>query len=220
MKVSTYTNTGNRKENQDFILCRQYAEDEGLFIVADGMGGYEAGDVAAAVVAEAIAQKTETKHSIDEATCFANNVLNQRRILLGIKKMGCAIAGISINKTQGCIFWAGDVRVYLVRDGGAIFTTSDHSLVNDLLLVRKLTPKQIEKYGHILSRAIMGNPDDTVDKVQVELISGDQILICSDGFHKECDLPTMLNMGYHDWTKTKVMNDLFEDNHSAILITI
>jgi Serine/threonine protein phosphatase len=121
---------------------------------------------------------------------------------------------------KATIFWAGDSRVYLFRNKEQLFQTEDHSILNELSRKRKLSFEERERYGHIITRSIMGNPDDMVDTCEMTLQEGDELLICSDGLYNDCPIDYLIDTLREDRFDIDKQNDGFTDNHSLIYISL
>lgn len=213
-----YSNIGNRKENQDFILIRNLDEDKVLYIVADGMGGYAHGSLAAKVVAESIADSIENGRTINESVSDANYKLQQTIADCSSDKMGCCLSALLVDKGKTIGFWIGDCRIYHFHGGELYYVTEDHSLVTQLEKHKRLTFEQKERYGHIVSRAIMGSQQDTVDIVNFDANKDDEFLLCSDGIHKSMPVDALLEMIHTD--TLQLDSSEFDDNNSFIYIRI
>ena len=158
--------------------------------------------------------------SLEESTALASANMVKECHNLGVFKMGSTVAGIPINKSEATVFWAGDSRVYIFRNHEVVYQTEDHSLVNELGMDRPLTFNERKKYGHVITRSIMGKADDHIDVYKTTLQSGDEILICTDGIYNDCPvdyLAESIRSGCFDIDK---QNEKFDDNHSLIFITI
>lgn len=193
MTIFEYSGVGGRKVNQDFLANAIMDEKHAVFIVADGMGGYSNGEVAAQVAAEAVKdyveenyEKLEPEELLREAISFANESISIKRIAMHVKQMGSVIVVAYVCEKTCWIAWVGDSRVYVMRDGKPIYQTEDHSLINELLQVNTLKAADLEKYSAIVTRSLMGenvNADPDIHSVPVQ--EGDVIWLCSDGVHKE-----------------------------------
>lgn len=215
-KVITYSSIGAREKNEDRFAHCILSSGEQLFIVVDGMGGYEAGEEAAEIAIEAIRSSLEdAPGNIALAVLNANYAISDKKKMLSVEEMGCTIAGILLRGDSASVFWAGDSKVFQIRNDSVLFETEDHSLINEMRKVRRLTPAQIKKYEHIVRRSLMGNITDVVDIVECPVQPGDEFLICSDGFHKEIPLPFLLEKLRHD-EKFSIGNEKFTDNHTLI----
>lgn len=207
MRIIEYSNIGRRAQNQDFVLSKEIGENKAIYIVADGMGGYSDGDIAAKVAAEEIANHIAKGKTIPESVLDANAELSKTIRERGVSKMGCCFAGIEVDGYIGNIFWIGDCRVYLFRDGKQIFVTQDHTMITEMEKHGKVTYSQRERYGHIVSRGFMGSPKDIADVSKLELKPGDEIVICSDGLHKSLPIDVLVDMINKDTFALKDRND-------------
>ena len=220
MKIFKYSNIGNREQNQDYLVSTKLGQDSSLHLVADGMGGYECGDIASKIVGDSYVYGLSRNMSIEDATREASNNIQIERRNLGVAKIGSTVAGVLICGMKATIFWAGDSRVYLFRNKEQLFQTEDHSILNELSRKRKLSFEERERYGHIITRSIMGNPDDMVDTCEMTLQEGDELLICSDGLYNDCPIDYLIDTLREDRFDIDKQNDGFTDNHSLIYITI
>ena len=220
MKIFKYSNIGNREQNQDYLVSTKLGQDSSLHLVADGMGGYECGDIASKIVGDSYVYGLSRNMSIEDATREASNNIQIERRNLGVAKIGSTIAGVLICGMKATIFWAGDSRVYLFRNKEQLFQTEDHSILNELSRKRKLSFEERERYGHIITRSIMGNPDDMVDTCEMTLQEGDELLICSDGLYNDCPIDYLIDTLREDRFDIDKQNDGFTDNHSLIYISL
>lgn len=220
MKIFKYSNIGNRDQNQDYIVSTKLGQDSSLHLVADGMGGYECGDIASKIVGDSYVYGLSRNMSIENATREASSNIQIERRNLGVAKIGSTVAGVLICGMKATIFWAGDSRVYLFRNKEQLFQTEDHSILNELSRKRKLSFEERERYGHIITRSIMGNPDDKVDTCEMTLQEGDELLICSDGLYNDCPIDYLIDTLREDRFDIDKQNDGFTDNHSLIYISL
>ena len=220
MKIFKYSNIGNREQNQDYLVSTKLGQDSSLHLVADGMGGYECGDIASKIVGDSYVYGLSRNMSIEDATREASNNIQIERRNLGVAKIGSTVAGVMICGMKATIFWAGDSRVYLFRNKEQLFQTEDHSILNELSRKRKLSFEERERYGHIITRSIMGNPDDKVDTCEMTLQEGDELLICSDGLYNDCPIDYLIENLREDRFDIDKQNDGFTDNHSLIYISL
>ena len=220
MKIFKYSNIGNREQNQDYLVSTKLGQDSSLHLVADGMGGYECGDIASKIVGDSYVYGLSRNMSIEDATREASNNIQIERRNLGVAKIGSTVAGVMICGMKATIFWAGDSRVYLFRNKEQLFQTEDHSILNELSRKRKLSFEERERYGHIITRSIMGNADDRVDTCEMTLQEGDELLICSDGLYNDCPIDYLIETLREDRFDIDKQNDGFTDNHSLIYISL
>ena len=149
-----------RKVNEDSMLVRT---DRGLWAVADGMGGHEAGDVASAKVTEALL-RLPIVYSLDElveSAIAALGRVNQELLTLaasnnGGRTIGSTVVGVAIADNQFRCFWAGDSRAYRIRGDQIVQLSRDHSLVQDLVAAGMLDPKEAENHpnANVITRAV------------------------------------------------------------------
>lgn len=198
------TDVGRKRTvNEDVYLIRA---ELGIFIVCDGMGGHEAGEVAAGIAAQTIADffevcqrdpegtwpfKPERGQEEDEGQLGVALKLANRRIReaaegrSGRKNMGTTGVAVHLNSQTALVGWAGDSRCYHFRDGTLKQVTEDHSLLTDMIRAGKLTPDEIEHFPHknVITRAL--GPSEIVkpDVRRVEMSAGDILLLCCDGVH-------------------------------------
>ena len=199
------TDVGNvREHNEDNFLVDKKLS---LFMVADGMGGHAAGEVASAICVRTIHE--EIKREKDLLTDFVagarggSRVTNKdilslmehavHRACLRIHEeaqadpakrgMGTTLSALIILGTRGFIAHVGDSRIYLARGGGVQQVTEDHTVFNELLKRGKLSREQIEKVGHknAITRAVGVYERVDVDTLMIEVLPGDQFLLASDG---------------------------------------
>ncbi|HET9336697.1 MAG TPA: protein phosphatase 2C domain-containing protein [Sphingomicrobium sp.] len=176
-----------RKVNEDSVLVRT---DRGLWAVADGMGGHEAGDVASAKVTEALLN-LPIVYSLDqlvEGAVAALKRVNKELIAIagsgdGARSPGSTVVGLAIAGDQYRCFWAGDSRAYRVRDGQIVQLTRDHSLVQRLVDAGMLDPAEAEHHpnANVVTRAVGVTDELEVDIVGGDAIPGDQFVLASDG---------------------------------------
>lgn len=182
-----------RKVNEDSMAVRT---DRGLWAVADGMGGHDAGDVASSKVTEALL-KLPVVYGLDElvdGAIAAIKRVNHELIELASsvdseRTIGSTVVGLAINGGQYRCFWAGDSRGYRIRDGELSRLTRDHSLVQGLVDAGMLDPKDAETHpnANVITRAVGVSPDLIVDITRGEVSAGDQFILASDGLTRLVD---------------------------------
>ena len=214
--------------NQDFLAHATMDEKHAVFIVADGMGGYSHGEVAAQIAANAVKdfveenyQRLEPEVLMREAISFANESISIKRIALHVKQMGAVIVVAYVCDNTCWIAWVGDSRVYVMRDGKPIYQTEDHSLINELLQVNTLKAADLEKYSAIVTRSLMGeniNADPDIHSVTVQ--DGDVIWLCSDGVHKEIPIYWLPDDDAELKSFLDGQNKHLSDNYTLIKVTL
>lgn len=189
---STGSHVGNvRKLNEDSY----FASDEGqIWCIADGMGGYEAGEVASAMVVDAVA-KIEPQNSFSDSVSVLNAAIQKVNNALTVERtvgrdnriMGCTALAVTIVENECCCLWAGDSRLYLYRDQCLYQMSRDHSVVQDLVDRGVLAQEDMQNHpqSHIITRAVGIDGNLELDSVSFDVMAGDLLLMCSDGLYGE-----------------------------------
>lgn len=176
-----------RRRNEDAFAVHL---DLGLFVVADGMGGHAAGEVASRVAVEAVAAHVHAgtaSRAVDllvEAVRAANHaVLDASRADIHAHDMGTTIASVLVRGDRVVVAHVGDSRVYRHRKGRLETLTDDHSLVAECVRSGYLTPERALSfpYKHFITRSLGADDRLEVDVRVIEAQPGDVILLCSDG---------------------------------------
>jgi PPM family protein phosphatase len=178
------TDTGRqRRDNEDSAFARAP-----VFVVADGMGGAQAGEVASRIAIEAFERGLPDDGSAEERLATrvreANNQIYERsRADRGRAGMGTTLTAAYVDDAHVAIAHVGDSRAYLFRDGTLQRLTQDHSLVDELVRRGKLTEEQAAEHPQrsIITRALGPEPDVEVDTWTYPARAGDVVLLCSDG---------------------------------------
>ncbi len=180
------TDTGLvREHNEDSYFLDQA---QGIAMVADGMGGHEAGEVASALAVEEVQKAMAEGHSLAEALLSAHKAILNHPQASGKRPMGTTGVAIQLKKNQAEVAWVGDSRAYLF-DGQSLQLyplTRDHTPVQDLVEAGKLTKEQARTHPkrNEISQAL-GMRSRTVavkpGVKQAYLDPGSVILLCSDG---------------------------------------
>ena len=178
-----------RKINEDSVLVDS---ERGLWVVADGMGGHDAGEMASAMVTDALRCLPDAG-DIDELAARAVDALRQvNRELIELARagarerkvtIGTTVVGLAIADDSYRCFWMGDSRAYRIRDGEITRVTRDHSLVQELVDAGMLEPEEAETHenANLITRAVGANEKVEVDIVSGHVRPGDQFLLASDG---------------------------------------
>jgi serine/threonine protein phosphatase PrpC len=171
-----------RQTNEDRVL--DYPE-RGLFAVADGMGGHCLGDWAAmAVIQSLIAiEGNLAQQSIVSALNAANARICELAQERGVT-CGSTVAGLALTPSaKGLVFWAGDSRIYRLRDDSLDRLSCDHSVVQELLDAGVLTEAQAKVHprNNVITRAVGVRPSLDTDFLAIETKPGDVYLLCTDG---------------------------------------
>lgn len=176
-----------RKINEDAFLD---AREQGLWVVADGMGGHSRGDRASQSIVEAL----HDFQASDKALDSVDDLLNRLRVANDVCReaangqvMGSTVAALYLHQDRAYILWAGDSRVYRLRANDFTQLTDDHSLVQELHRLGELTADEAENHpsSNVITRAIGVADDIEIQVRQLDVEPGDRFLVCSDGLFKD-----------------------------------
>ena len=202
IEVAGNTHVGmKRSHNEDNYLI---LTDENLCCVADGMGGHASGEIASKIAVDELAEffrmtsrdqdatwpfKMDKSRNYDENRLATGIKLANKSIFdkassdMKYKGMGTTIVSVHFTQDSAYVGHVGDSRVYFFRQGVLTQLTEDHSLLNDYLKAKKLTPEEIENFPHknVIVRALGMKESVVVDVTRIEPKEGDVFLLCSDG---------------------------------------
>lgn len=193
LKLANRSHTGLvRSLNEDSTASREGSP--WLLLVADGMGGHSAGEVASSIarqtVEEALSCAECSIAALNAAVEKANAAVYERsRLAPDCRGMGTTLVLACGKEGEAIVANVGDSRAYHFsqKEGTLRQITRDHSLVQELLSAGRLTPKEALSYPYrnVITRAVGTAPSVTADIFEVELSDGDAILLCSDGLTNE-----------------------------------
>lgn len=240
-----------RKENQeDSIYPISLGTEQQVFVLCDGMGGHENGEVASQTVSQCLGQYLEqlirerkgfgTK-DFSEALSFAYDTLDTKDTG-GAKKMGTTMTCLCLHEGGYLVAHIGDSRIYHIRPSlndttngrtGIIYQSSDHSLVNDLLKAGELTEEEARNYPHknVITRAMQPNLERR-HKADVysfdDIQAGDYFFLCCDGILEQLTNETLCSIlsdkSLDDYGKLMAIKNVCDgktkDNYTCILIPI
>lgn len=222
-----------RKINEDSILVET---GRGLWAVADGMGGHEAGEVASAAAVDAL-RRLPAIGDLDELVAEATEALrgaNAQLIALAQtnrseRTIGTTVVGIAIADGHFRCFWAGDSRAYRLRGGAIVRLSRDHSLVQDLVDAGMIKPEEAERHenSNVITRAVGVREVLEVDSVGGDAEPGDIFLLASDGLTRLVDdreLAAELGNGSLDEVAHRLLETVLArgapDNVSLIIVRL
>jgi serine/threonine protein phosphatase PrpC len=181
-----------RSGNEDAFFAHA-TKQQGLFIVADGMGGHAAGEVASEMAVQICSRelaevkelhRDESRQRVAEALRMANRAIYDRTLAESDKQgMGTTVSLLIVSGARYLIGQVGDSRVYLLRDGALRQLTKDHSYVQEQVDAGLLTPEQARyhPYSNVITRCVGAGEEVEPDGFSGELRVGDVFLIASDG---------------------------------------
>lgn len=227
---------GQRSNQEDSIFpaIGQKIAHNDLFILCDGMGGHDQGEVASQTVCDALSEYISNNPNADfeSALSHAYDALDSKDSLAE-KKMGTTLTLIKFEE-EGCIVaHIGDSRVYQIRpsEKKIVFVTKDHSLVNDLIDCGELTPEEAKHSSqkNVITRAMQPHQEKRTKadiSILTDIRKGDYIYMCSDGMleiSEDQDIVNVISMNKSDEEKIEILRRVTKDNkdnHSAHLIHI
>ena len=189
-----------RDNNEDSYVA---APELGLWLVADGLGGCEGGEVASQVVAEHVAECMRNGMSIEKAIASSHDaVIAASQDGIGKKGMGSTVVAAVLADNAYRIAWVGDSRAYLWHQEHLVQLTRDHSMLQELLDKGVLEQEEAigNPLGNVLTQCI-GQEKSASLEIEVEegeLYRGDRILLCSDGLYGEVGDEEMVSIFAQD----------------------
>ncbi|MBR6229837.1 MAG: Stp1/IreP family PP2C-type Ser/Thr phosphatase [Eubacterium sp.] len=198
MKSFSITDTGRmRDSNQDSVFCDENTVGvfPNLFLVADGMGGHNAGDLASRICIETFVERLKSStmrtpvSAMEDAAEKANQaILDKSMEDEKFRGMGTTLVGMVIEENTAYIINIGDSRLYQIR-GGIRQITVDHSLVEEMVLSGEIEKNEMRTHPNknIITRALGTTKNPKPDCFELEVRKGDTYLLCSDGLSNMLD---------------------------------
>jgi len=188
LNVASLTDTGlKRTANEDSVL-----DASPVFLVADGMGGHEAGDRASAAVVAAFEPLRGRAVEVDDVRDALSRAADVVEGIAAAHKRGAGstVTGVALVEHEGSPHWlvfnVGDSRVYRHHGNELVQLTIDHSLGQELVDAGELRAEDLASFSqrNVITRAI-GAPDSTADSWLLPVVDGERLLLCSDGLSGE-----------------------------------
>jgi serine/threonine protein phosphatase PrpC/CRP-like cAMP-binding protein len=219
LKFFAATDIGRQRDhNEDNYLVDPKLK---VFVVADGMGGHAAGEVASQIAVHEVSRVVRENADVIERYIKQLDVNGRQEVLAVMEHavqtacasiyhrgqaepdkrgMGTTTSALLVAGDRGFIAHVGDSRIYLLRQGQVHQLTEDHSLINELVRRGKLKRDEIDsspysKYKNAVTRAVGAYESVEADTLDFEVLPGDHFLLCSDGLHhylKDSDVPEIL----------------------------
>ena len=240
----SFTEIGSKPNNEDFVCPDgdKLTSSVRCFVLCDGMGGHENGEVAAQIVASTL-QPALMESATDP------DVITRERFNAALKKAYSALnemprnsSGKTPGTTMTCLYLAdngalvahiGDSRVYQVRPGeGVIFRTSDHSLVNELLKVGELTVEEARNFPrkNVITRAMqpwLETPYRADISILTDVRKGDYFFMCTDGILENVEDQLLVDILSKDESDEQKLEDIYtlcygktRDNYTCYLVPV
>lgn len=231
-----------RKNNEDSFFAKEY-EGIGIYILADGMGGYQGGEEASKIAVETafnclkkaidtgeMKASEDIKKKIKDTIAKVNKkILNQASKSVELKNMGTTMVAAIVNKDILYYSSVGDSRLYLLRKNNILSQlTIDDTYINKLISDGVITEKEAEKHPqrHVLTKAVGISKKIETEEHEIELKKGDILLLCSDGVTNmlnEHEIEDILSTPNSENIALKLINEANEnggqDNITAIVVT-
>ena len=200
-RYAAATDTGLvRQNNQDALYV-----DDVLAVIADGMGGHAAGEVAASMAIDLVSSGFHRDQSIEglvESIQRANGSIvldakeNPDHFGMGTTVIAVGLTHDAAGVTSPTLVHVGDSRAYQLRDGALRQLSEDHSVAEEWVRMGRLTPEEaaVHPRRHQLTRGVGVEDTIAVDVVSIRALPGDRILLCSDGLSNELDADTLARL--------------------------
>jgi serine/threonine protein phosphatase PrpC len=222
-----------RQDNQDSCLALPEA---GLWVVADGMGGHAAGELASHMIINTLGRLAPSDQWEDfveqvqaclqqtnRSLCELSTRLHARRTV------GSTVVVLLAHDNQGTCLWVGDSRLYLLREGELEQLTRDHSYVQELVDKGQIKPREarVHPQNNVITRAVGQRNDLLIDRIDFPLQAGDVFLLCSDGLNKmvsDAEIDILLSCGSCQDTVQSLIDLALRrgayDNVTAVVVTV
>ena len=209
MRIVAKTDKGHvRDSNQAAYAVGEFSDEVVWSVVCDGMGGAAGGNIASALAVKVISDKinasyrdqmrdSSIKNMLDSALTAANiEVFDFAEAQPELRGMGTTVVCAIVRDNQAYIAHAGDSRAYVINNGSIRQITTDHSMVQDLLLRGQITPEEAEHHPNknIITRAVGVDKGIEIDFEQIDLDDEDTLLLCTDGLSNYVSNEEMLEL--------------------------
>ncbi|KHA50833.1 PP2C family protein-serine/threonine phosphatase [Sulfitobacter geojensis] len=178
-----------RKVNEDAVLA---LPELNIWVVSDGMGGHAAGDYASRLIADMAAgipldlAPGDRLQALRDTLHEAHRLIRAEAASQGIDVIGATVVALLLAEGHFAALWAGDSRLYRLRDGEIEMLTTDHSVVAALVEAGHMSWDEAEHHpqSNAITRAVGVGDELELEKIKGDILPGDRFLICSDGLTK------------------------------------
>ena len=207
-------------------------EAEGLWLVADGIGGHGNGDKASAAVVEHVesyCQRSSVEESLADMTSRLRQAHQACKKIAGTGMPSTTVAALIIFQSKAILIWAGDSRIYRLRGGELTLLTEDHNLAQERYRRGELSREAAQRSmsANVLTRAVGVHQDLHLDAEITEIEAGDRYLVCTDGLYKELTLEkiqSMLAVPFGEHILTALIDEALQrggrDNITGIVVDV
>ncbi|CAI6263265.1 protein-serine/threonine phosphatase PrpC [Bacillus subtilis] len=243
MLTALKTDTGKiRQHNEDDAGIFKGKDEFVLAVVADGMGGHLAGDVASKMAVKAMGEKWNEAETIPTAPSDCEKWLIEQILSVNSKiydhaqaheecqGMGTTIVCALFTGKTVSVAHIGDSRCYLLQDGDFVQVTEDHSLVNELVRTGEISREDAEHHPrkNVLTKALGTDQSVSIDTRSFDIEPGDKLLLCSDGLTNKVEGTELKDILQSDSAPQEKVNLLVdkanqnggEDNITAVLLEL
>jgi serine/threonine protein phosphatase PrpC len=218
-----------RRINEDALFVN---EAEGLWLVADGIGGHGNGDKASAAVVEQVesyCQRSSVEESLADITSRLRRAHQTCKNMAGAGMPSSTVAALIIFQSKAISIWAGDSRIYRLKNGELTLLTEDHSLAQERYRKGEVSREAAQRLpsANVLTRAVGVHQDLHLDAEITEIEAGDRFLVCTDGLYKELTLEkiqSMLGVPFGEHMLTALFDEALQrggrDNITGIVVEV
>lgn len=191
---SAVTDIGNKRlHNEDAYFS---SDEKGVWFVADGVGGHNAGDFASQSLVDSVS-RFNPEQNLDDSVDTLEYIIHETNDMLVEKAasideaavIGTTIALMVAHRSDAVLLWAGDSRIYRIRAREIEQLTHDHSLINEMIKNGEINPDDPDSYpeSNKITRAIGFSKAVQLDHRNISILPGDRYIMCSDGLTKYVD---------------------------------
>ena len=234
---TTLSELGKRANNEDCLAAYE-SNNYAFFIVCDGVGGHEKGEVASKTVVESMVAGISKTAAFVNSTYLSDLLFKTEEKLFeyvlknpDAKNMASTLAIMYLKPNTALIGWIGDSRVYHIRDGKVIYHTKDHSYVNYLVSIGDITEQEAINHPkkNVVMRVVKGDGSHTkMDLIEItDIQPNDYFLIASDGVWGSIDDNDITQWFVRSSTPEKIekqirtkCEDVSDDNFSCVVVKI